>query len=352
MPYHFRNLVFEGGGVKGIAYVGAMDVLGRQGILRDVVRVGGTSAGAINALLFALGYSTAETRRLLAALDFKTFLDDDWGVVRDTNRLINQFGWHRGDAIHAWLRERVAEKLGDERATFSHLQAACRPDLYVYGTNLSNGFGQVYSPEHTPGMMLADAVRISMSIPLFFAAVRNARDEVLVDGGVLDNYPVKLFDRLHYIAPAERDIAARETDYYAGENAALANLQADGLSHDYNPYVYNRQTLGLRLDTRDEIAAFRDGVPPVGKHIGDFFDYAKALVTTVLEAQGNQHLHSDDWQRTVYIDSLGVGTTDFDIDDDTKAALVESGRDGATAYLDWFNNREAAPVNRCEGLKD
>lgn len=343
MPNQFRNLVFEGGGVKGIAYVGAMEVLGKRGILNDITRVGGTSAGAINALLFALGYSNTETKKLLAELDFTTFLDDDWGVVRDTNRLINRFGWHRGDAIHNWLRERIKDKLGDERATFSHLQTAGQPDLYVYGTNLSNGFGTVYSPEHTPGMMLADAVRISMSIPLFFAAIRNARDEVLVDGGVLDNYPVKLFDRLHYIAPKDRDIAARETDYYAGENAALEAQRPDA-----SPYVYNRQTLGLRLDTRDEIAAFRDGEPPVGKHIDDFFDYAKALVTTVLEAQGNQHLHSDDWQRTVYIDSLGVGTTDFDIDDDTKAALIESGRDGAEIYLDWFESRGATPINRCK----
>lgn len=347
MPYPFRNLVFEGGGVKGIAYVGAMEVLARRRILGNISRVGGTSAGAINALLFALGYSNAETRRLLCDLDLTTFLDDDWGVIRDSNRLLNAFGWYRGDAIHAWLRERVKDRLGDERATFSHLQAAGRPALYVYGTNLSNGFGQVYSPEHTPGMMLADAVRISMSIPLFFAAVRNARDEVLVDGGVLNNYPIKLFDRLCYIAPADREAAARDTDYYAGENLALEAQLPPDEAGECNRYVYNRQTLGLRLDTRDEIAAFRDGELPAGKHIGDFFDYAKALVTTVIEAQGNQHLHSDDWQRTIYIDSLGVGTTDFSISDDTKDALVESGRDGATTYFDWFNSRDAEPVNRC-----
>ncbi len=189
MAYPFRNIVFEGGGVKGIAYVGAMEVLGRRGILADIARVGGTSAGAINALLFALGYSNAATRQLVADLDFTTFLDDDWGAVRDANRLIHQFGWYRGDAIHAWLRERVADKLGDARATFSHLQAGARPALYVYGTNLSNGFGQVYSPEHTPGMMLADAARISLSIPLFFAAVlqatprRPAMVTLQIDGG-------------------------------------------------------------------------------------------------------------------------------------------------------------------------
>jgi len=89
MAYHFRNLVFEGGGMKGIAYVGALEALGRRGILRDIVRVGGTSAGAINASLFALGFSNSETRSFLNELDFRNFLDDDWGVLRDTQRLIS-----------------------------------------------------------------------------------------------------------------------------------------------------------------------------------------------------------------------------------------------------------------------
>lgn len=57
MAYHFRNLVFEGGGVKGIAYVGAMEVLEEKGILKNITRVGGTSAGAINALLAGLNYT-------------------------------------------------------------------------------------------------------------------------------------------------------------------------------------------------------------------------------------------------------------------------------------------------------
>ena len=58
--YHFRNLVFEGGGVKGIAYVGALEVLDQEGILKDIKRVAGTSAGAMVAVLVGLGYSAAE----------------------------------------------------------------------------------------------------------------------------------------------------------------------------------------------------------------------------------------------------------------------------------------------------
>ena len=51
--YRFRNLVFEGGGVKGVAYVGALNELHKRGILDSIERVGGTSAGAINAVLLS-----------------------------------------------------------------------------------------------------------------------------------------------------------------------------------------------------------------------------------------------------------------------------------------------------------
>jgi predicted patatin/cPLA2 family phospholipase len=70
------------------------------------------------------------------------------------------------------------------------------------GTNLSTGFSEVFSAEHTPRMCVADAARISMSIPLFFAAIRNPRGDVYVDGGVTDNYPIKLFDREKYVEAA------------------------------------------------------------------------------------------------------------------------------------------------------
>ena len=87
MSYPFRNLVFVGGGVKGIAYVGAMNVLETEGILKNITRVGGTSAGSINAVLFAAGFSNQETLRILSKLDFNVFKDDSWGVLRDMNRL-------------------------------------------------------------------------------------------------------------------------------------------------------------------------------------------------------------------------------------------------------------------------
>lgn len=338
MAYHFRNLIFEGGGVKGIAYVGATQVLAEKGILENIGRVGGTSAGAINAALFALGFSVDEQRRILTEMSFENFLDDSWGILRDTNRLIEKFGWYKGQFFHKWIRTRIEEKLENPDATFRMLEAAGRPRLYVYGTNLSTRFGEVFSVEHTPDMRIADAVRISMSIPLFFTAVRNAREDVYVDGGVLNNYPVKLFDREKYVEQAE---AARRTPYYDAENKRFLALHPHR-----SPYVYNKETLGFRLDSKQEIAMFRYGAEPAHQEVDDFFDYLKALVSTVLEIQLNTHLHGDDWHRTVYIDTLGVGTTEFDLSEKKKAALEASGREGATKYFQWYDKEGSEPVNR------
>lgn len=337
----FRNLVFEGGGVKGIAYVGAMEVLQKKGILENIRRVGGTSAGAINAMLLALGYTNADQLKILSALNFKNFLDDSWGVVRDTNRLIQRFGWYKGDFFHEWAGKLIAKKLGTPHATFWDLHEAGGRDLYVYGTNLSTRFGEVFSIEHTPNARIADAVRISMSIPLFFAAFRNSRGDVYVDGGALNNYPVKLFDRAKYIEEAERPAMACPRPYYEAENRKFLRKYPKS-----SPYVFNRQTLGFRLDTKQEIAVFRYGREPQREEIDDFFDYVVALTTTVIESQATQHLHSDDWQRTVYIDTLGVKTTDFGISAAKKKTLVESGRQGTQEYFTWFEDQATAPINR------
>lgn len=69
-----------------------------------------------------------------------------------------------------------------------------------------------------------------------------------------------------------------------------------------------------------------------------------------MNVQENTHLHSDDWQRTVYINTLDVGTVDFDIPDARKQALIEEGIAGAERYFTWFENPGEAPVNRIASI--
>ena len=338
MAYNFRNLIFEGGGVKGIAYVGALDVLAQKDILSGIQRIGGTSAGAINAILLGLGYTPKETRDILESLDFQEFMDDSWGVIRDSARLIDQFGWYKGDYFRDWIGNLIKAKTGNSESTFADIEAlkGTQPfkSLYFLGTNLSTSFSEVFSAEHTPRMCVADAVRISMSIPLFFAAKRSLRGDVYVDGGVLNNYPIKLFDRKKYLVSGN----FIETDYYKRMNAQVKKIR-----RPISNYVYNKETLGFRLDTKEEIAVFRDQAEPPHKNVENFFDYTWALIHTILEAQQSSHLHSDDWARTVYIDTLGVSTTDFNLSVAKKKALVKSGKDSTLNYFKWYDNHEDKP---------
>lgn len=330
----FRNLVFEGGGVKGIAYVGAMEVLQKRGIFNDIKRVGGTSAGAINAVLLACGYSNVEQRKILSDLDFEKFMDDDIGVIRDTKRLTTEFGWHKGDFFQKWIAGLIKARMKTADITFREMLEKGCPELYLVGTNLSTGYAEVFSAEHTPNIRVLDAIRISMSIPLFFAAIRAARGDVYVDGGMMNNYPVKLFDRKKYI---EDPKAERVPDYYKAENKVFLK----GANKNRSPYVYNKETLGFRLDSKRKIAAFRYGDVAVVNEIDGFFEFCRALIKAALNVQESQHLHTDDWHRTVYIDTKGVGTIDFKLSADKKTELIDSGRNSTQKYFNWLERDKA-----------
>lgn len=336
MNYPFRNFVFEGGGVRGTAYAGALKVFEEEGIIPDIVRVGGSSAGAINAVAFSVGYTPDESAKILTELDFKALMDG--GRLSSIYRLLTRYGLYKGDACHQWLRDLVGGKTGKADATFAELrQMGCR-DLHLLGTNLSTRFTEIFSAERTPDVPVADAARISMSFPLFFAAKRHGpRGDLYVDGGMLNNYPVKLFDRERFISNDKVELHSRNPDYYETLN------KAEGFSGG-NRYVYNRETLGFRLNPGEKIAVFRDGAEPESHRINNIFDYAYGLFESFLYFQDNQHLHSDDWHRTVYLDTLDVDILDFDLSEAKVKGLIESGEKCARDYLRWYNDTEKDPA--------
>lgn len=339
MDYPFRNLIFEGGGVKGLGYVGALRILQEKGILQNIKRVGGTSAGAIAALLVGLNFSSEEIEIILKNQNFQNFLDGSWGLIRNIDRLITKQGWYKGEYFRNWIGQLIESKMGNPNASFKDIAEADASkgfrDMFFIGTNLSTRDAAVFSFETTATMSLADAVRISMSIPLFFVSVKN-KDDVYIDGGVIDNYPIKLFDRLKYV-----EKYSSKTEYYEKYNNALPNTAAQ-----INPYVYNKETLGFRLDSTDEIALFSGQAEPKHYKSDDLFSFTWNLIEIFTESQQRQHLHSDDWQRTIYIDTLGVKTTQFDLTLDEKNALVASGFEHTKRYFEWFDNPANKVLNR------
>jgi len=323
MDYPFKNLVFEGGGVKGIAYGGALDILDSMGILSNIIRVAGTSAGAINATLLALNFSVKEVSDIVAATKFSSFEDAGGGWLGSVRRVLSQFGWFQGDYFKQWISGYIKQKTGNEQTTFAQLksrQSEGFRELYVVATNLTQQRSDVFSHETSPDLPICDAVRMSMSIPLFFSSVKKPNiatgdNDVMVDGGVAWNYAVNLFDKKKYIA---NPVSGETVNYNTDPN-----------------YIFNHETLGFRLDSKQTIEYSKSDWSIVPEQIKSIKDYASALVSFMMETANNLHLHQNDWNRTIFIDTLDVQTTDFKLPPQKIDQLIESGKKGVTDYFAW-----------------
>jgi NTE family protein len=161
-----RNLVFEGAGIRGIAYSGAIKELDERKILGTVQKVGGTSSGAITALLLSLGYSADEITAIVENTPYKKFNDGRYFFIGGINRFSKYFGWYRGIKFENWLSRIIKNKTQDENITFRQLYGKGFKDLYVTGTCLNKQSQVVFSAENYPDMKIKDAIRISVSIPL------------------------------------------------------------------------------------------------------------------------------------------------------------------------------------------
>src|SRR5882724_2752270 len=140
--YDYKNLVLEGGGVRGLAYAGVFSVLEEKNILQHIENVGGSSAGAIAGMLVSIGYSANEIDSLMIELPIQKFNDGGGGVVGKYKRFKNAYGIYRGEEVEKWLQQLVAHKTGKSFLTFRqlhqlHLNNSSYKDLYCTGTNLS-----------------------------------------------------------------------------------------------------------------------------------------------------------------------------------------------------------------------
>lgn len=335
MPINqFRNLVFEGGGVKGIAYAGAIQVLEQNQILPNIIRVAGTSAGAITATLLALGAGSRDIADIVGGTDFRQFMDSSLLPTSNIWRLVKDYGWYKGDAFAAWMQGIIKQRTGDAGTTFAQLRAlgakgGAFRDLYMVGTDLSKQQALTFSGDDTPDVPIWYATRTSMSIPFFFQAVM-AAGSVRVDGGVSWNYPIDMFDDKRFLADAKKGVKPDYPTLYSVSQ------------------VFNKETLGFRVDTADEIAAEKQSWKSPPDPVDNVADYIKALVGFMLDTANKTHLHDDDWHRTVFIDAAGISATDFGLSQAEIKTLIANEVQGTTAYLKWFSNAKAKvkPLNR------
>ncbi|VFQ43138.1 patatin-like phospholipase family protein [Desulfoluna butyratoxydans] len=366
-----ENLAFSGGGIKGLAYMGAIHELLKNSDRIDisqVKRTAGTSAGSILAALYAVYNGNYDAMKTLMDEDFSKF-EDFTPFGREVEALIGDFrGWDwykfllfpwavgkgiktiedasavykdlfskfdatktgiwAGNAFKQWLEDAIDAALQEaglgitsKELTFAKIHETdyFRIDPFVIGTNLNSGYPVVFSYQDTPDILLADAVRVSMSIPIFFEPVEMSfpfdggqAKCLFVDGGVVWNYPIELFDQKQFMP-----------DYRPGP---YGNLDA------------NPGTLGLKLDTDAAIAILQDpgkmatdvGQPPPTNGL----EFAGYMLNDLMNSQNfAMLLFSRNEQRTVNVSGCGIPATDFKLSKADEQKLFDSGVAGVQNFM-------------------
>ena len=301
------DLVLEGGGVKGIALVGAIQVLEEHGYTFN--RVAGTSAGSIVGALLAAGMSGEDMYGVMKGLDYSNFQDakgvSRLGLPGKAASLLFRMGIYQGDYLKSWLSGQLAglgvTTFGDLPKVDSTSTGADDTDyrLVVMSSNVSHqeisrlpwdlagSFGLEASK-----FPVADAVRASMSIPFFYRPARigpKSNRSTMVDGGMLSNFPVAIFDR---------------------------------------PTGTPRwPTFGIKLSARPKTT--------LDNSVTGTISLAKALLGTMTGWYDQQYVAEPSVQaRTIFIDTFNTKATDFNLDEATAQKLYANGRAAATAFLD------------------
>jgi NTE family protein len=249
-------------------------------------------------------------------MDFTKFEDgtflDRFGAVGDFAEFLKSRGMHSGNYFLEWITDLLKAK---EVTTFGQLRNQSETDpkrqykLQVIASDLS-GRSMLVLPKDANQLGLdpdqlevARAVRMSMSIPVFFEPV-TVDGHQIVDGGMLSNFPIWLFD----------------TD--------------PGTPPSF-------PTFGLLLVAPDQTAPLVPATPgaPV-KPLDSDIDFLKAIAETMMEAHDRFYVEQANYARTIPIPTLGVRTTEFDIPKNKAQQLFESGHRAADEFLATWDFEE------------
>jgi NTE family protein len=350
------DVVFEGGGAKGSAFVGALTALTAAG--HTTRRLIGTSAGAITATLLAAGFTPQEmldavNEKVNGKPRFASFMDrpvasDFTQAQRDASDTMHALkaihmpmfaadtalkmlmetplyptlfsivecgGVYAGIAFRNWLIEKLATKGIAAADTLATTFARTNVDLSVVASDTTDMEMLVLNHRTAPGVPISWAVRMSMSIPMVWREVawdpswgtymgRSKTGNVIVDGGVLSNFPIRLI--------------AEPAPAIMGDTDPMGALN-----------------LGLLLDENVPVP----GVPPTPPTPVDEMRVVQRLsrlMDTMMGAQDNEEMRRHAAE-ICHLPVKGYGTTEFSMPDAKLQALIEAGKAAAEAHLQSRN---------------
>jgi NTE family protein len=315
------DAVFRGGGVKGLALAGALAGCAEHPTkpIRRWKSVAGASAGAIIAGYLATGKDATQMLKAIGDIPYPQLQDFPHGqkLLGIAELIAGSHGMAKGDAFLEWFDRELGgatfENLGDGEGDFRLRMIAVdttRHRLLVLPSDLADYREPGAAANIDPARFsVAQAARMSMSIPYFFEPVKLVHvdpetkattDCEIVDGGTLSNFPVWLFD----VDPRT-----------AGRPPA-------------------RPTIGFTLEGGHGVGG---GIRSVVAHMPWAVRFGVSIFDTAEEAWDERFVSHSTRTRTISVDADGVGTTDFTLSQAQRDLLIANGRRAATEFLDKFD---------------
>ena len=237
------DVVYSGGGTLVCTEAGAHARLCEQ---YDVVATTGTSAGSMVAAAHGVGFTPTQIRALL----LKTFGSGKSLLDGSLFGTFNGFGYYKGDRIHSILRQ-----------AFPGRMSQLKHDTRIVVCDLWTRQPVLVTRESHPGALVADVVRCSMSIPVFFQAARLEQDNarLYVDGGCAVNFALDAMDDR-----PERTIGVRFHENHevlpvrGGDWKAYANAMASLFMYASNNAHESSKTTAsvIRIETKEDSLKF------------------------------------------------------------------------------------------------
>jgi NTE family protein len=285
--------VFSGGGIRGLAFIGALQAIEERGLLFR--QLAGTSAGSIIASFIVAGYTSRDIFNIMNEIELEDLLDERRTFLPSALTkwlcLYWRLGLYKGEKLEKWLECKLKERGIHTFADLPH------QSLRIIASDLTNGKIMVLpddlprygiSPDMFP---VARAVRMSCSFPYFFEPVKLKSSKIgasiVVDGGVLSNFPIWLFD------------------------------------DETRPKV--RPVLGIQLNPKEEERKKND--------IKNAIDLFGALFETMRDAHDVRHISTRHKKNIIFLPVNDVLLTEFQLSEEKKLELIQLGRERTSQFL-------------------
>lgn len=287
----YENLVLEGCGVLGTAYIGAIDELADLGI--KFKNYAATSFSSIIVGALACGASTKFLRDEFHKVDFKSFMDYGNELIACYN-LIREKGFCKGDIFLKWYRYIIKSLTGDENITLQQIHDRFGGKVYIISTNMDTRRPVYFNYCTHPNLQLCMAVRMSMSLPLVYEPV-GYDGSIYIDGCLSDNFPIQVF------------------------NAASG------------------KTLGLTVIS----SMVNEPLPP---QVTDLKTFTDALIDCVINRPQKIYMDTQTW--TCVINCSDISSHAFIADTQTKDYLILAGREAVGKYFYAMFSKKSINIPR------